>query len=58
MLAVLLPVPLWARLVLVVGAFTLPWIGVIAANAGPIVQKKSTPQDIPITPGRTIDEEP
>ncbi len=63
-LAVALPVPLWAKLVLIVGAFTLPWIGVVAANAGPTVQRgqknamiehPAAPLRIAIEPGRTID---
>jgi hypothetical protein len=63
-LAVALPVPLWAKLSLIVGAFTLPWIGVVAANAGPTVQRQTgptavTPQDEPLRlaldPARTID---
>lgn len=39
LLAVFLPVPLWVKLVLIAAAFTLPWMGVIAANAGPTVQR-------------------
>lgn len=64
-LAVSLPVPLWAKLVLIVGAFTLPWMGVMAANAGPTIQR-SRPSAIidepsvetlriAIEPGRVID---
>ncbi len=65
-LAVALPVPLWAKLILIVGAFTLPWIGVIAANAGPtisrdrqtsVVERTDPAGRIPIEPGRTIDQE-
>jgi hypothetical protein len=64
-LAVALPVPLWAKLVLVVGAFTLPWMGVVAANAGPTVRRDRSTNvvdrvesgRIPIAPGRTIDQE-
>jgi hypothetical protein len=63
-LAVALPVPLWAKLILIVGAFTLPWMGVVAANAGPTVQRgrknamiehPEEPLRIAIEPGRTID---
>jgi hypothetical protein len=63
-LAVSLPVPLWAKLVLIVGAFTLPWMGVVAANAGPtvarrrptaIVDRQDEPLRIALEPGRTID---
>ncbi len=65
-LAVALPVPLWAKMVLIVGAFTLPWMGVVAANAGPTVERKRTSNVVekfeptgilPIEPGRTIDQE-
>ena len=65
-LSVVLPIPLWARLVLIVCAFTLPWMGVIAANAGPTVQRQkqptavvphAEPDRIAIDPGRTIDQE-
>ncbi|MEO6205458.1 MAG: DUF3099 domain-containing protein [Mycobacteriales bacterium] len=65
-LAVTLPVPLWAKLVLIVGAFTLPWMGVMAANAGPVVERKRSTSVVeryeptgvlPIEPGRTIDQE-
>ena len=65
-LAVVLPVPLWAKLLLIVGAFTLPWFGVMAANAGPALPKRDErtailegaldePVRIAIEPGRTID---
>ena len=67
-LAVALPVPLWAKLVLIVGAFTLPWMGVMAANAGPTVQRPRPtallddevvvePLRIALEPGRVIDQE-
>lgn len=67
-LAVTLPVPLVWKLVLVVGAFTLPWFGVVAANAGPTVQRGTrptamvdrqveTPVRIAIEPGRVIDQD-
>ena len=65
-LAVSLPVPLWAKLVLIVGAFTLPWMGVMAANAGPTVQRQRPaslidrdpePLRIALEPGRTIDQD-
>ncbi|MCU1593523.1 MAG: hypothetical protein JWO12_915 [Frankiales bacterium] len=64
-LAVALPVPLWAKLVLIVGAFTLPWMGVMAANAGPTISRNRPsailddrvvePVRIAIEPGRVID---
>ena len=66
LLAVTLPVPLWAKLVLIVGAFVLPWMGVMAANGGPVVERAGTtsildrpeePTRIAIDPGRTIDME-
>lgn len=70
-LAVALPVPLVWKLVLVVGAFTLPWFGVVAANAGPVVQRASRPGALvdragqepaqpvrlAIEPGRVIDQD-
>ena len=68
LLAVVLPVPLWAKLLLMVGAFTLPWMGVVAANAGPTVQRKRSQapgvtglEPVPteaLPPGRTIDQDP
>jgi hypothetical protein len=67
-LAVVLPVPLWAKLVLIVGAFALPWMGVVAANGGPTVQRandRSALVDhgedagpLVLDPHRTIDQEP
>ena len=68
-LAVALPVPLAWKLVLVVGAFTLPWFGVVAANAGPVVQRAGRPTAlvdraaveepvrIALEPGRVIDQD-
>lgn len=65
-LAVSLPVPLWAKLMFIVGAFMLPWMGVIAANAGPtvqrnrpnaIVEREDEPLRIALEPGRVIDPE-
>lgn len=65
-LAVALPVPLWAKLLLIAGAFTLPWLGVVAANAGPSVERKRAnalvdrPQlvRIALEPGRDVDATP
>ena len=63
-LAVTVPVPLWAKLVLIVGAFALPWIGVVAANGGPIVHRgrataivarTEEPERLTLDPHRTID---
>jgi hypothetical protein len=64
LLAVALPVPLWAKLLLIVGAFVLPWMGVVAANAGPVVDRRprptalvdrAEPVRIALEPGRDID---
>ena len=64
LLAVALPVPLWAKLVLIVGAFVLPWMGVVAANAGPVVERRSRSSAlvdrpevvrIALEPGRDVD---
>ena len=38
-LAVALPVPVWGKLLLCLGAVCLPWFGVVAANAGPTRQR-------------------
>ena len=38
-LSVLLPIPLWAKMVLITASFILPWMGVMAANAGPTMQR-------------------
>ena len=65
-LSVVLPIPLWARLILIVGAFVLPMMGVVAANAGPTIQRyqamstvepTKTPTRIVLEPGRTIDQD-
>lgn len=67
-LSVALPVPLVWKLVLVVGAFTLPWFGVVAANAGPAVQRggkptamvdrpEQEPLRLALEPGRVIDQD-
>ena len=67
LLAVFLPVPLWAKLLLIVGAFALPWIGVVSANAGPARSRTQAPQAVTplaaaplraLDPGRVIDQEP
>jgi len=63
LLAVALPVPLWAKLVLVVGAFVLPWMGVVAANGGPTLERRRAtamvarvePVRIALEPGRDLD---
>jgi hypothetical protein len=65
LLAVLLPVaPHW-KIGFIVLSVALPWFGVVAANAGPTVERKKptaavpTPLDAPVLlalePGRVID---
>ena len=62
-LAVALPVPLWAKLVLIAAAFILPWLGVVAANAGPSMERRRStalverPEVVRIAlePGRDVD---
>lgn len=70
-LAVALPVPTSAKLLLGLGAVCLPWFGVVAANAGPTVSRKRPTaiatdlretlpepvQRIAIEPGRVVDAE-
>jgi Protein of unknown function (DUF3099) len=69
-LAVLLPVPIPVKLLFVAGAVVLPWMGVVAANAGPTVASKrrpsalidsptveAAPLRIAIEPGRVIDQD-
>ena len=63
LLAVALPVPLWVKLVLVVAAFVLPWMGVVAANGGPTPERRRStamvdrdePVRIALEPGRDVD---
>ena len=64
LLAVALPVPLPAKLVLIVGAFVLPWVGVVTANGGPkreplvrpdALIERTEPVRIALEPGRDID---
>jgi len=67
-LATTLPVPLVWKGVFILGAVALPWFGVVMANAGPIVARRTrtsilqTPTEQPvriaIEPGRVIDAEP
>ena len=65
LLAVLLPVaPVW-KIGFIIGSIVLPWFGVVAANAGPTIERRRTsavvtPQAVtlPVTaikPGRVID---
>jgi hypothetical protein len=65
-LAVFLPVPLWAKMVLITASFVLPWMGVMAANAGPTVQRSKGPTKVVervettafvLDPTRTIDQD-
>jgi hypothetical protein len=64
-LAVLLPVPLGVKLVLVGAALVLPWMGVVGANGGPKVVRgprptalvdRVEPTRIALEPGRDVDQ--
>jgi hypothetical protein len=67
LLATLLPVPLAWKGLLIVGAVTLPWFGVVMANAGPTVSRRKRtaivdrqveePVRIAIEPGRVVEGE-
>lgn len=65
LLAVSLPVSVPLKLLFVVGAFVLPWMGVMAANAGPAIEKNRRTNVVErpettfaaIEPGRTIDQD-
>lgn len=61
-LAVLLPVPVVVKLLLIAAALVLPWLGVVGANAGPSLERRAStdallerPARIAIEPGRDID---
>ena len=68
-LAVALPVPLWGRLAFIPAALLLPYLGVVAANAGPSRERAVStalidgrvervgPLRLQLDPGRTIDAE-
>lgn len=71
-LGVALPVPVPFRLLLFVGALVLPWIGVVMANAGPVVPRQRAtaivdghldetlpepPLRLALEPGRVVDAE-
>jgi hypothetical protein len=64
-LAVTLPVPLWAKLLLVLGSLVLPWMGVVTANAGPsrarpretAMVDRVEPVRLQLDPARTIDQD-
>src|SRR4051812_43184453 len=50
LLAVLLPIgPVW-KIALIVGSIVLPWLGVVAANAGPTVERRRGPSAVVATP--------
>ena len=64
-LAVVLPVPICLKLVLIGAALVLPWMGVVGANGGPTVERgprpttlvdRTEPVRIAIEPGRDIDQ--
>jgi hypothetical protein len=65
LLAVALPVPIWGKLLFVVGALVLPWMGVVAANAGPAKSKvgetamveRVEPVRLQLDPGTVIDQD-
>ena len=62
-LAVALPVPIWGKLLLVVGALVLPWMGVVTANAGPkrkplgenAMVERIEPTRLQLDPGTVVD---
>jgi hypothetical protein len=65
-LAVTLPIPLWAKMVLITASFVLPWMGVMAANAGPTMKQPKGRNSVVerveqtpfvLDPKRTIDQE-
>jgi len=64
-LAVALPVPLWAKLLLVLGSLVLPWMGVVTANAAPARQRvgetamvdRVEPVRLQLDPARTVDQD-
>lgn len=68
-LGVALPIAIWAKGLLFVGALVLPWCGVVMANAGPAVLSRKqranaiaqgltetpVPQPLAIDPSRVIE---
>ena len=64
-LAVSLPVPVWGKLLLVLGALVLPWMGVVTANAGPrrerlgenAMVERVEPIRLQLDPARTVDQD-
>jgi hypothetical protein len=65
LLAVLLPVAVMWKIGFIAGSIVLPWLGVVAANAGPTVERRGRTAVVPlpvetgpllsIEPGRVID---
>jgi len=56
-LAVALPVPLWAKLGLIVGAVALPWMGERGKGPTAIIDRPvEQPERIAIEPGRVVDQ--
>ena len=65
LLAVLLPVPVVWKIGFIAGSIVLPWFGVVAANAGPTVERQRRTAVVPVAfettpllalePGRVID---
>lgn len=55
LLAVLLPVPLGVKLALVAAALVLPLMGVVSANAGPVVVRKQRASSIVDRPASVAD---
>jgi hypothetical protein len=65
-LAVALPLPIWGKLLFVLGALVLPWMGVVAANGGPaktkvgensMVDRVEQPVRLQLDPGTVIDQD-
>jgi hypothetical protein len=64
-LAVSLPVPVWAKLLLVLGALVLPWMGVVAANGGPARERaretamvdRVEPVRLQLDPGTVVEQD-
>jgi len=67
LLAITLPVAVHWKLVFIVASVVLPWFGVVAANAGPAVQRRGPtalvdrpveqPQRLALDPTRIVDGE-
>lgn len=59
LLSVLLPVPVGWRLGFIAASVVLPWFGVVAANAGPAVERRRLERVTPAGPaaGRVLDAE-